>query len=62
MSAHAQIRVGRSVLELLQHSDAVRALMERLFPPPARTADQAPDIDWEDGEPHPEREPGRPAE
>jgi hypothetical protein len=57
MIAQLQIRVGRPVLEFLQHTDAVLALLQVLFPHETRPRPVAEsDIDWEDGEPHRERE------
>jgi hypothetical protein len=56
MIAQLQIRVGRPVMEFLQHSDAVQALLQVIFPHEPRPAEAESDIDWEDGEPHRERE------
>ena len=57
MSGHLQVRVNRPVLDLILHNDAVQALLHVLFP---RTTPAQPepemDIDWEDGEPHGERD------
>lgn len=44
-------------MEFLQHSDAVQALLHVLFPREAPRPTAEGDIDWEDGEPHREREP-----
>ena len=56
MIAQLQIRVGRPVMEFLQHSDAMQALLHVFFPHETPRPVAKSDIDWEDGEPHRERE------
>lgn len=56
MSGQLQIRVSRPVLDFLQHSEAVQTLLHVLFPPRPVEVPAETEIDWEDGEPHRERD------
>ena len=56
MIAQLQLHVGRPVVEFFQHSDALQALLHMLFPHEPRRENEPSDIDWEDGEPHSERD------
>jgi hypothetical protein len=56
MIEQLQSRVTRPVLEFLQHSDAVQAVLQLFVTHHDDPRTEQRDIDWEDGEPHPEQD------
>jgi hypothetical protein len=56
MSVQWQSRVSVPVLEFRQVSETLKLLFQIFTPHPVHEPETASEIDWEDGEPHRERD------